>query len=1187
MDWLSPYKGLSPFEDSELDASFFFGRAREQEIITANLTAARLTLLYGLSGVGKSSVLKAAVVRRLRELPGPLAVVFFDRWRDDPGARLREAVAEPVGVQPEGSLADTLDAVCARLGGELYVILDGVEEYFVYHEGEHEAGTFAADFPDAVTRPGLRAYFLLSLREDALAGLDQFKARIPSLFGNSLRLEHLDRPAAREAIIGPLEQYNRMTPDAPVGIEPELVEAVLDQVAAGKVDLGRPGRGAVESGADGARVETPYLSLVLERLWRAEHVAGSRLLRLSTLEVLGGAEQIVRDHLDDALAMLPAVSQEAAAEVFNHLVTPSGTKIAHSVSDLADYASLGESELEPMLQVLTSERILRPVGGTDGSGRYEIFHDVLADAVLAWRNAFHTNRELERERAEAHKRMRRLLVVVAVAIVALAAMAAVTVFALAERSDALRQRSAARTESRRALARELQARALLQLDVDPELSLLLALEAARREPTRAAETVLRQALTQSHVRASLRAGGKPVHAVFSPDGRRIATGGGDGTVRIFRVGGKLLRVLHHDGAVESVAFSTDGQLLVTASKDGAARIWRTADGTTAHVLEHHAPVITASFSPDGTRVVTAAADRARIWSSATGAPLAVLSGHSGTLISASFSDDGSKVLTVSADRTVRIWNGQTGEPLYGLGRPTRPLTSAAFSPDGTLVVAGSSDGTVRIWRRGRRVHTLTQRTPVVGVAFSPSGEMIVTARTDGAAVVWDAVTGRKISVPGGHAGRVTSASFSPNEQWVLTSSVDGTARVSKADTGVLLAALLRHKDSVTGASFSPDGHRVATASVDGTARVWDPGTASQLRVIGRAGGRLIGASFSPDGKFVVAPSADGTAGIWRIGRGRPVAVLQHEKTVTDASFSPDGSLVVTSSDDGTARLWTRSGRLRRTLHHDGAVTAASFSPDGARVVTASADRKARIWRVADGRLLAVLAHPAGVLAASFSPDGGRVLTACRDRVARIWPTAGGRPLLLKGHRRRLVSASFSHDGSKVVTASADDTARIWDARTGAPLHELVGHTGVLTSAAFSPDDRIVVTASRDNDARTWSVATGKKLHKLQGHLKAVNDASFSPDGRWIVTAGPTAAGLWVTATGRRESNLYGSLRPLTSATFSPDGTRILAAGVDGKVRMYRCEICGTLTQLVALAEKRLAGTGRKLTPAERRMYLHD
>ena len=138
------------------------------------------------------------------------------------------------------------------------MILDAAEEYFVYHRTESEPGTFAADFPSAVQRPGLRAYFLLSLREDALAELDRFKPAIPSLFANSLRLDHLDRPAAREAIVGPIDRYNETAPDDDgVAIEPELVDAVLDQVASGKVDLGRAGRGVVDGGAAASRVETP------------------------------------------------------------------------------------------------------------------------------------------------------------------------------------------------------------------------------------------------------------------------------------------------------------------------------------------------------------------------------------------------------------------------------------------------------------------------------------------------------------------------------------------------------------------------------------------------------------------------------------------------------------------------------------------------------------------------------------------------------------------------------------------------------------------------------------------------------------------------------------------------------------------------------------------------------------------
>ena len=205
-----PYKGLASYEDSEVDVRFFFGREGEREIICANLMASKLTVLYGETGVGKSSVLRAGVAHSLRSRGDALGVVVFDAWKDDPAAGLVAALAASAGVEPRATLADTLEACSAKLDGDVYVILDGVEEYFLYHEGETGPGTFFSELPEAVKRPGLRASFLLAIREDALAKLDRFKASIPNLFGNYLRLAHLDREAAKSAILGPVDRYNEL-----------------------------------------------------------------------------------------------------------------------------------------------------------------------------------------------------------------------------------------------------------------------------------------------------------------------------------------------------------------------------------------------------------------------------------------------------------------------------------------------------------------------------------------------------------------------------------------------------------------------------------------------------------------------------------------------------------------------------------------------------------------------------------------------------------------------------------------------------------------------------------------------------------------------------------------------------------------------------------------------------------------
>ena len=168
----SPYKGLASFEDSELDALLFFGREREIAAVAANVLANRLTVLYGPSGVGKSSLLGAGVARRLREQSGA-PVVVHDSWAEDPAARLIDSVhAECGDLGATAGLVDTV-AAAAQQSSELHLLLDNFEEYILYHGLE---GPLSATLPELLRRPGLRVNVLLSLRDDALAELDEFAA---------------------------------------------------------------------------------------------------------------------------------------------------------------------------------------------------------------------------------------------------------------------------------------------------------------------------------------------------------------------------------------------------------------------------------------------------------------------------------------------------------------------------------------------------------------------------------------------------------------------------------------------------------------------------------------------------------------------------------------------------------------------------------------------------------------------------------------------------------------------------------------------------------------------------------------------------------------------------------------------------------------------------------------------------
>jgi hypothetical protein len=358
-----------------------------------------------------------------------VAVVVFNAWRDDPLLGLAQAIQTAtkqtlaqIGqprTTPSGALTflPSLEEWSARAHASLLLILDQFEEYFLYHAPAESEDAFAVEFPRAVNRSDLRVSFLIAMREDALFRLDRFKGRIPNLFDNYLRIEHLDRAAARAAIEGPIAEYNRRLPagSQPVSIEPSLVESVLEQVETGRVLLDKEGRGAIRQSDPGAvvRIETPYLQLVMMRLWNETVAHGDHILRQATLERLGGAGEIVRTHLDTFMSALPPDEQEIVARVFHHLVTPSGTKIAHTAHDLADYVDMPESALAPVLAKLSgsSVRILRtldPPPDQPLAIRYEIFHDVLAPAILDWRARYlqakalsEAAQQLERQREEA------------------------------------------------------------------------------------------------------------------------------------------------------------------------------------------------------------------------------------------------------------------------------------------------------------------------------------------------------------------------------------------------------------------------------------------------------------------------------------------------------------------------------------------------------------------------------------------------------------------------------------------------------------------------------------------------------------------------------------------------------------------------------------------------------------------
>lgn len=726
--------------------------------------------------------------------------------------------------------------------------------------------------------------------------------------------------------------------------------------------------------------------------------------------------------------------------------------------------------------------------------------------------------------------------------------------ALAQEAAAKAAQSEAQRQSLISFSRELAAQSSSLANRDPDLALLLSVDAVNiaSEPgmpaVAEAQTALFHALQVANYSSVLRGHtGTVFLAQFSPDGKSILSDGQDGSARLWDLAsGQYITITVYTGGITSATFNRAGTLILTTGydqgKDGApsngvADVWK-PDGTRVATLAGHTGIVFwGSFSPDGTLIVTAGQDKtARLWKP-DGTAVATLSGHTNAVTAAGFSPDGQRILTLSTDATARLWD-TSGAPVATLTGHTKWIIGAGFSPDSSRIVTASLDNTARIW--------LADGTPV--------------------------------AVLEGHTSAVYSAVFSPDGQKILTASDDSTARLWRSD-GTLLAVLRGHSSPLSMGIFSPDGTKILTASMDKTARLWHADGSLIATLDGHAS-FVTCALFSSDGKQIVTASDDYTVRVWALDRLYVPVLASLTAPQIWAGFSPDGNFVLEGGLDNLARLYNLDGTLVATFSgHTSGVTDASFSPDGAMIVTASRDGTARIWSK-DGNLLTVLkGHTGPVRSANFSPDGKLVVTAGEDGTARVYRVSGSLVSVLEGHTDVVWSAFFSPDGTRIVTGSQDGTVRIWS-RDG-QLLQTIDNTAPVNMAAFSPDGQMLITAGQDDIARLW-LADGTPVASLEGHKLMVNWASFSPDGKLIATASSDGTiRLW-TVDGKYLASVEGHTNWVTSAVFSPDNKLLVTASWDGTVRLW-----SVYESLEAMRSQALQRVGRWLTRAECQRYLHQ
>lgn len=421
-----PYVGLAPFEAAHAD--YFFGRTLDSSVLADNVLARSITVLYGASGVGKSSVLNVGLPKALRTLGIPAQIVSRREWHEP----------NTVTLWLEGA-ANRNEGTPER---PLIIVLDQFEEFFLYFD-TRQIKDFGKALAAIIARRDIEAHLLFSLRDDGLHRLDMLRLHLPGLLETTLELRHLDKAAVREAIEKPVEVWNQHHQPS-VAIDHDFADTLILQL------LPKDKNGQL---IEGGRLELSYLQLALERIWEAEGGAKAKALRTDTLTTtLKGISEISRRHVADVLSKLPDDDLALCATVFDRLVTHSGGKILYPAADLAAVAETPPERMNSILTALASgkNRLLRAVvlPGGERSRGYEILHDILARPILDWTERYEAQAEaVEREkeaqdqqRQAQHRQYARLAIRAAVVIFLFAVLAAVMAYlGLQERQEALHQ----------------------------------------------------------------------------------------------------------------------------------------------------------------------------------------------------------------------------------------------------------------------------------------------------------------------------------------------------------------------------------------------------------------------------------------------------------------------------------------------------------------------------------------------------------------------------------------------------------------------------------------------------------------------------------------------------------------------------------------------------------------------------
>jgi WD40 repeat protein len=1207
LDWdgsRPPYPGLLAFQED--DAAVFFGRDQEvgQALDQLNQMhrygGASLLLLLGGSGSGKSSLMRAGMVPRLRRAPEQWLVVGPVRPGDDPAANLAAALAHAAGDSARGggwreireALAvggerrDPGEALVERvrdlrLGsgrGEATVVLfiDQLEE-MLGHPPDHPGNRFLQQLAAALGKARVPLLAVATLRSDFLATFQKHPA-LRSLAFRNLSLGPIAPERLREIIEKPAAL-------AGIDLEPALVQALL-----------------LDTEAEDA---LPLLAFTLRELWELSREDRGALGLSDYRDRLGGLQGSVARAAEGVLASRPLSRDEedSLRGAFLGMVR---------VGDDGNFArrAIGWEQLsEPAhawLERFVQARLLVSRGDR-GDRTLEVSHEILFRAwerLAAWLDE---NREallLLHEMGQAAKlwergggadedlwrggRLHRALEVrdrafdrrrspregdpgsggrlpvapgeldfLAASEAAerraegrrrrrrravVAASLAVAAFSFGLYLWAAWERRQTAVQGSRVLAQE-----AYELRDRLDLALLLAVEAATTADTREARTSLLSLIAaRPRLETILDQQAGKVHSVtISPRGDLLAAAGDEGVLRVFDLTSGSSRDLARDTRTFALAFSPDGAKLASAgTADGAVRLWDVRAGTLQQTLE-------GSACP----------------------PFARRQGGGDTVFGVAFNPLARTLATTDGWGLVRLWDESTGACLAQEQAHAGAGNAVAFDPTGRLLASAGDDGAVKLWD------------VTAGLAPGPRLEA-----AEGTA----------------HAGRATAVAFSPDGRTLASAGSDGRVRLwdlsrSPVPFRELAAADGGDLDAV---AFTRDGSLVAAAGASGLVELWDPKTAAHRLRIPAHADTVATLAFDPD-RLLATAGTDRSVRLWTTEVGGASGVdVRGDGAVSQIALSPGGGVAATGGD-GEVQAWdltTGEPRLAHPLRVESEATALAVSPDGSLLAAGDRIGDVRLWEVATGRerpLVQLGEDRSYVWWLAFSPDGTRLASGgsgaqvtLRD-LGRDTAPVVLRPGPVPPGQTRARALAFGPGGGSLA-AGIGPTVRIWDLAGCAELRAGCAGEAVVVAAdnpkaeflslAFTPDGRTLLAGTGLGEIERWRLeAAGppRPATHLEGHDGLVLDLLPYPDGRFLASAGGDGKIiLWDLENDRAQYDLLGHEASVDALALAAG--RLLSASEDGTVRVWQA--AGAL-DLAALRERACRVANRNLTLKEWHQFI--